>query len=113
MAYRIYKYTLTQDHVSHALDNDGSVTLSMPKGAKVLGIKTINMKVRILAIINTKADEEDRTFHVFATGQDLPEIPQMGKALAGWFGPDTAVSYHGTFSREGKTFHLMELPAAE
>lgn len=74
MPARIYKYPLEV--------KDRQV-VSVPQGAKVLSVQMQNGKITIWALCpDATAVHESRTFHIFGTGHDLPEIANAGSFVA-------------------------------
>jgi hypothetical protein len=62
---RIYKYPLTIDDVQHVV---------MPDGAKILAIQIQNNILCIWAMVAPGNPPRKRSFFMFVTGQDLPDI---------------------------------------
>lgn len=102
MSKRIYKYTITDEQLSKVLDteeanHDNVITMTMPDNAQILELRTIGMKPRIFALIDTEAKEIERTFEVYPTGVDIPVADE-----------EDGFTYVGAFTRNGKTFNVLE-----
>ena len=71
------------------------VTVSMPKGARLLSVQVQRGVPMLWALVDPKAPVERRTFHIAGTGWD--------------FDPD-GLNYVGTFQVSGGefVFHLFE-----
>ena len=100
MAKRIHKFTITQEQLAAVLDIESEdhsnlITVDMPNNAQILSLRTLNLKPRIFAIIDTDEASVARPFLLYPTGVDLPSSA-LGEG-----------SYVGSFSKDGKTFHVL------
>lgn len=60
----IYKYTLRPELV-----------LDIPKGAEILSVHDQGCEICLWALVDPKAEKEQRKFVSFGTGYDIPDIP--------------------------------------
>lgn len=60
----IWKFTL-----------EPNCTLEMPIGAEILTVQKQNGRPQIWALVDPYADNEEREFEAYGTGQDLPDSP--------------------------------------
>ncbi len=102
MSKRIYKYTITDEMLTKILDteeadHDNTITLNMPADAQILELRTVGMKPRIFALIDTEAKEVARPFEVYPTGVDIPVADE-----------EDGFTYVGAFTKNGKTFNVLE-----
>lgn len=68
---QIWKYTLAGDKMDKMVSRAGEMAafkVSMPKNSMVLSAHTQNGEPTVWALVNTEAEMEDVTFHVFGTG---------------------------------------------
>lgn len=77
-----------------------SQEIEMPKGAKVLTVQMLAGHINLWAIVDTDAEKVKRTFHVYGTGNPLPEIDLMRQTR----------SYVGTVQQaEFYVWHVFEI----
>lgn len=62
----IHKFTLTQN---------GSQTIEMPRGAKILHCAPQHGEVQLWALVNTDEPKVTRFFWIIGTGQEMPDVP--------------------------------------
>ncbi len=73
MAKTIWKYTLERD-----------CKLDIPKGAQVLSVGEQSNRLRLWALVDTEAQNVERHFKVYGTGDEFPsdeEMKYIGTAL--------------------------------
>lgn len=51
-----------------------SQEIEMPKGAEILTVQMLVSYINLWAIVDTDAEKETRTFHVYGAGNPIPEI---------------------------------------
>lgn len=61
---RVYKYPI---------EITGCVKVTMPKGAKVLNVLWVKGELCIYALVDPKAEEENRNFRIFGTGHNISD----------------------------------------
>lgn len=85
---RIYKYDVPVED---------TFFVDMPHGARVLSVAVQNHKPVMWALVNTEHKLDRRTFHVYGTGNSLPESIRQCQFI-------------GTFQLVGGTFvgHLFQ-----
>lgn len=65
MPKKIYKYPI----------GTGDTIVSMPSGARVINAALQHGKLVVLAVVDTAKTLEPRAFHVYMTGESVPDEP--------------------------------------
>jgi hypothetical protein len=86
----VWKYSIGPD------GDDGTFTLEMPYGARVLAVQPQGFGVSLWALVNVEAQPQQRHFRIIATGAPFD---------------DRNLEYVGTFQVHGGklVFHLFEV----
>lgn len=84
----IWKFSLPSPNL------EGLVSISMPKGARLLTVQVQRKEPCLWALVDPRAEKEERRFHVFGTGHPHPESTFAALRFVGTFQIEDTLVFH-------------------